>query len=177
MSRASFRPLLVAAGTALCLALSVPARAEDPTPAGPAEAAPTEAAPATMLVEPATPPPAAGPSRDEIETVIAQQSKRRSGAIGGFVIGGIVILGGIIKTAVDTVDEADEKQARGDDSATPYKWTGTLIGLAVATPIMWGSAVTLADANKQLKKARRQRAKLAFQPTPQGGQLVLALEF
>jgi hypothetical protein len=119
--------------------------------------------------------PAPAPSREAIERTIQQQTARRSGAISGFVIGGIVILGGIVKSAVDTVDESDRKLEQGDTSDTPYDWTGTAVGLALGAPIIIVSALTFADAQKQLRHAKRRRLSLA--PVAGGAVVALRIEF
>ncbi len=118
-----------------------------------------------------------GPTRAEIERVIQQQQARKSGAVTGIVLGAVAIFGGIVVSAVRTANEVEDKEARGDYSDTKLDWTGTLIGLAVGVPSIAIGATTLADANRELRRARHQRFTLGFAPEPGRERLTLAFAF
>lgn len=148
--------------TALAFGLASTAQAQD------------TAAPAP-LTPPAAEKPA--PTRVEIEQAIREQKARKSGAISGYVIGGIVIFAGIVKTAIDTVDEAEAKEARGDYSDTPYDYTGLGIGVLVAAPIFIVSGLTHADADREIRRIRRQSRSVGLAPARDGATVTVALEF
>jgi hypothetical protein len=146
---------------ALVLSAAAPANAQDAGPAAPA--AKNDASRAE--------------AQQALEQTIAEQKSRRSGAIAGFVVGGLLILGGLVVTIVQTAHEVDRKEQRGDNSDTPLNWTGTLCGIALAAPVIWLSVDTFTEAQRKFRDAKRHRVRVGLIPERKGAALGLSLAF
>lgn len=143
-------------------------------------------APPVAPVAPAT--PVLSPSPDmatgikalrlgELDAAIAKQNQRRSSARAGFVIGGVMILGGIIATAVQTANEEEERAEQTGQYSDDVKinWSGFGIGVLIAVPIITGSVWTLRDANRQGAELFRQRRAVTL--TSEQGNVRLNIAF
>jgi hypothetical protein len=112
--------------------------------------------------------------KQALDIAIGEQKDRRNGAIAGFAIGGVVVIGGLIAAAVKAQQEADESaQNGGDGKSYQVNW----IGLGIGLPILGISAYVFSDAQKQLNSLRSQRLHLSLTPTPQGMQVGLGFNF
>ena len=115
----------------------------------------------------------------QLDADIAKQNQRRSSAKAGFVIGGVVILGGIIATAVQTANEEEKRaeQTGQYSEEVSINWTGFGVGVLIAVPIIVSSVSTLRDANRQTRELSRQKRALSLTSGHDGLRLNIAFNF
>jgi hypothetical protein len=107
--------------------------------------------------------------RRSLDEAIEHEKTRRGWAITGFVIGGVVTIGGLVYAATEAQRKADET---GDDQVA-VNW----IGLGVGLPIFGISAWQLISAQKKLNRLRVQRARISLAPEADGARIGLAFDF
>jgi hypothetical protein len=144
----------------------------------PGEALPPPVRPSTpqpyIPPEPAVSPRAPSPTRPAVnattavlQEAIEDQKSRRAWAIGGFVTGGVVVIGGLVYAMV----EAQNKANRTGEDQYYVNW----IGLGVGIPILAVSVYNFVGAQKQLNRLRR--GQVGIVPLPDGAAVSLALDF
>jgi hypothetical protein len=143
----------------------------------------------------APPPEAPGPQVDtsapvldrsarlkEIDAELAAQARRRSGAKGGLIAAGVVLGVGIIASAVQTADNAEEaEQEAYENGESEYEvktaWGGFLVGALIATPIALASINTMRDTNRRTQDLNRERMRMRLGDAGGTPTLTLAFDF
>ncbi len=113
-------------------------------------------------------------ARAELANRLERAAERRTAAITGLVIGGVIIAGGVLATAssAETVYNEDTQQ-----NETELEWAGAAIGAVVGGLVVGGSVSTLVSANRELRELRRQQRRLHIGYKPSTQSLVLAFHF
>jgi hypothetical protein len=107
--------------------------------------------------------------RRSLDEAIEHEKSRRAWAITGFAVGGVIVIGGLVYSAID----AQRKSNRTGKREYAVNW----IGLGVGLPVLGVSAYVFIGAQKKLNRLRLQRARVALTPELDGGRISLALEF
>lgn len=120
-------------------------------------------------------PGAAADTHASIDQAIEHEKSVRSGAITGMVIGGIVIVGGSIQSAVAS---AENTTNRNDGNPARHNvYVGYAVGLGLGLPIMGLSGWLFSDAQHKLNQLRRQRLSISYAPDTHRPVLQLTLSY
>ncbi|MDR3419149.1 MAG: hypothetical protein P4L83_23480 [Nevskia sp.] len=118
----------------------------------------------------------ASPSaRAALDQAIEHEKSRRTGAIAGMVVGGLVMAGGSIASAVAETENHDNR-----NNGSPQRhniWVGYAVGLGVGLPILGISGYVFADSQHQLNLLKRQRLSVSYSPETHRPVLLLTYNY
>jgi hypothetical protein len=120
--------------------------------------------------DPASPAPDA---RAALDQAIQHEQSRRSGAITGVIVGGVIVVAGSVASAVSSVQNQDDKD--NGRPASHNRYIGYAVGLGVGLPIMAISGWIWSDAQHKLNQLHRERVSVSYSPDTH--QPVLQLSF
>jgi hypothetical protein len=119
--------------------------------------------------------PAATGTAASIDQAIEHEKSVRSGAITGMVLGGIVIVGGSVQSAIASAENTNNRN--DGNPARNNVYVGYAVGLAVGLPIMGLSAWLFSDAQHKLNRLKQQRFSVSYSPDTHQPVLQLTLNY
>ncbi len=112
-------------------------------------------------------------TRAALDQAIQHEQSRRSNAITGVIVGGVIVVAGSVASAVSSVQNQNDRD--NGQPASHNRWVGYAVGLGVGLPIMAVSGWIWSDAQHNLNQLHRQRVSVTY--SPETRQPVLQLSF
>jgi len=130
---------------------------------------------ACCMAAPAWSDPAASApdTRAALDQAVQHEQSRRSNAITGVIVGGVIVVAGSVASAVSSVQNQDDKN--NGRPASHNRYIGYAVGLGIGLPIMAVSGWIWSDAQHNLNRLNRERLSVSYSPDTH--QPVLQLSF